>query len=438
MVLIMRSRKLSPRKIALLTAVSALSAIPLAHAGGLMLWEIGTPTLGTASAGWAAMPEDASTAFTNPAGTVWRDDIEMRAAGQLLYGDIGFSNGGLTNVPGNDGGNPIDWFPGGGFYVAGRWTDNLGWGLAMAGNFGAALEYNNGWAGRRFTQDVTLIGMSLIPSLSWKINDCFSIGAGLNVMGSYFNFKSNPRAGLIDEDASLKYSDTEIDYGGNLGIIYRPVPATTFGITFTSEIEVDFEDRLRLRNFGPLFTQLLERFNDKRTDIDTTVPATVTASLRQKLTPATTLYANLNWQDWSKYAQVALEIDNPEQTSLRVNRGYKDTGHFALGVRHDVGRGFLNNWLEGWSLSTGFAYDSSMTTTASLTADTPVADQWRLGLGAGRELCPGVELDLGFTFLWAGNMDIDQRGGPPFNPILEGTYKDTATYFFGGSVQFEL
>jgi len=415
-------------------ATAAGLAAPLANAGGIMLWEIGTPTLGTASAGWAAMPEDASTAFTNPAGTVWRDDTEIRAAGQLMYGDIGFSNGGLSNIPGNDGGNPIEWFPGGGAYAAGRLTDNLGWGLAMAGNFGSALDYKRGWEGRQFAQTVDLIGMSLIPSLSWKINPCLSIGAGLNVMGIYFKYKSAPRAGLIPDNARFRYRDTDIGYGGNLGLIYRPVSGTTFGLSYTSKVDAKFTDRVELDNFGPLFQPLVDRLNGKKTDIDLTVPATVTASLQQALTPATTLYANINWQDWSEYAGVDLQIDNPAQTSIQVNRGYKDTGQLALGVRYQVGRGYL----QGWSLSTGFAYDSAMASEADVTADTPTAEAWRFGLGAGKELCPGLHLDLGYTLAWSGNIDIDQQGRAPFYPRLEGTYKDTALHFFGASVQFKL
>ncbi|WP_308367100.1 MULTISPECIES: outer membrane protein transport protein [unclassified Microbulbifer] len=430
----MNRRNFLCRQLVPVSAAGALLLTSIANAGGLMLWEIGTPTLGTASAGWAAMPEDASTAYTNPAGTVWRDDIEMRLAGQLMYGDIGFSDGGLTNVPGNDGGNPIEWFPGGGAYVAGRLTESLGWGVALAGNFGLGLDYDNDWAGRRFVQDVDLIGMSLIPSLSWKINSCLSIGAGLNVMGIYFKYRSAPRAGLIPGDAKFKYRDIDIGYGGNLGVIYKPVPSTTFGLAYTSEVEADFSDRITLENFGPLFEPLVERFDGTRVGIDLNVPATATASLQQELTPNTTLYANVAWQDWSEYAGVSLEIDNPDQASIKVGRGYKDTGHFALGVRHLVSRGYLRNW----SLSTGFAYDSSMASEAHVTADTPTGKTWRFGLGAGRELCPGVHLDLGYTFVWSGDIDIDQRGRPPFNPRLEGTYKDTALHFFGGSVQFEL
>lgn len=407
---------------------------PAANAGGIMLWEIGTPTLGTASAGWAAMPEDAATAFTNPAGTAWREETEIRAAGQMMYGDVGFSNGGLSNVPGNDGGNPIEWFPGAGAFAAGKLTEELGWGLAMAGNFGLGLDYRNQWAGRRFVQDVDLLGMSLVPSLSWKVNPCLSIGAGVNVMGFYFKYRSAPRAGLVPGNARLKYRDTDVGYGGNLGVIYRPVPATTFGLTYTSKVEARFNDRLELDNFGPLFQPLTDRLDGRRTRIDMNVPATVTASLQQKLTAATTLYANLAWQDWTEYAGVSLEIDNPNQTSVKVDRGYKDTGHFALGVRHRFSRGYLRDW----SLSTGFAYDNSMTTDATVTADTPSGKAWRFGLGAGKELCPGVHLDLGYTLVWSGDIDIDQRGRPPFSPRLQGSYEDTALHFFGGSVQFEL
>ena len=39
-----------------------------AEAGGIILYELGTPDVGRASAGWAARAGDAATLFTNPAG----------------------------------------------------------------------------------------------------------------------------------------------------------------------------------------------------------------------------------------------------------------------------------------------------------------------------------------------------------------------------------
>ena len=47
--------------------LASLIASP-AQAGGLYLYELGTPDVGTAAAGWAARAQDAGTVFTNPAG----------------------------------------------------------------------------------------------------------------------------------------------------------------------------------------------------------------------------------------------------------------------------------------------------------------------------------------------------------------------------------
>nr|WP_010131508.1 outer membrane protein transport protein [Microbulbifer agarilyticus] len=420
-------RKYLPLAIAAL----AVSGAPAAHAGGIMLWQIGTPTLGTASAGWAAMPEDAATAFTNPAGTVWREGMDVRGAAQALYGDIEFTDDGQSNVPGNDGGNALGWFPGTGAFAAGKLAENIGWGFAMAGNFGLGLDYNDAWKGRRFVQNVDLLGMSLIPSLSWQVNDCLSVGVGLNAMVGYLSYQSAPRAGLAGGDAFLRFKDLELGYGTNAGIMYRPVSGTTFGISYTSKVEFDFRDNLRLRDFGPLFAPAVERFDGIRTQIDVDVPATLTASLQQEMTDATTFYANLAWQEWSDYAGVSLELGDPLQTTIKVDRGYQDTGALALGIRHEFDKGMLS----GWYLSTGIALESGMQNTSSVTADTVTNKTWTLGLGAGKELCPGLTMDIGYNYVSLGDVDIDQQGRPPFSPRLQGTYDDANIQFLGTSLQ---
>lgn len=413
--------------------IGTVGLVPQSNAGGLMVWEIGTPTLGTAGAGWAAMPEDASTAYTNPAGTVWRDETQMMASGQLLYGVLEFSNGGESNVPGNDGGNGIEWFPGGGFFAAGRLNENFGWGFAVAGNLGGALDYDNGWQGRRFVTETDLIGMSLMPSLSWKATDCLSFGVGLNLMTGYYRFESRPRAGIEGGNARLKYDDTDVAPGGSFGIIYRPVEGTTLGLNLTTEVDWNFSYNLRLDGFGPLFEPVAERLGGRRLQIDMDVPQTVTASLQQRLAADTTLYANLNWQNWSDFGLVGIEIDNPAQTSATVDRNYDDTWHGALGVRHQ----FRSGTLAGWGLSAGLAYDSSMVENEFRTADVVVDEQWRLGVGGRKEICPGLRMDIGYTLVWMGDVPIDQQGRPPFSPRLQGSYDNYSLNFFGASLQFE-
>ena len=88
------------------------------NAGGLALYEIGARNVGLAGSGWAARGHDASTLFMNPAAMSLFKHSQLMLGAQVLYGDFGFNPNPQTTVEGNDGGNPVGAFPGGGlFYI---------------------------------------------------------------------------------------------------------------------------------------------------------------------------------------------------------------------------------------------------------------------------------------------------------------------------------
>lgn len=72
---------------------SALAGEP-AVAGGLGLYEVGAPDLGTASAGRAALAEDASTAWGNPAGMTRLDGTQVLVGLQPIIVTAEFDPGG--------------------------------------------------------------------------------------------------------------------------------------------------------------------------------------------------------------------------------------------------------------------------------------------------------------------------------------------------------
>src|SRR5512132_2340753 len=73
--------------------LAATVAATSAHAGGLFLYEMGTPDLGTASAGRAAAADNAATAFGNPAGMTRLDQSQMLVGIQPAYGVSHFDKG---------------------------------------------------------------------------------------------------------------------------------------------------------------------------------------------------------------------------------------------------------------------------------------------------------------------------------------------------------
>jgi long-chain fatty acid transport protein len=176
--------RLVARTILLASAGIAAIAANSASAGGVILYEVGTADIGLASAGYTARAQDASTVFTNPAGMSRLEGSQLTLGAQPLYANLGFSIGSSTSpaLGSGDGGNPVGWFPGGGMFYSYSVSPDLKLGFAATGNFGLAEKFDTGWAGRYYVQDSTLIGISFLPSLAYRVRDKLSLGASLNAM----------------------------------------------------------------------------------------------------------------------------------------------------------------------------------------------------------------------------------------------------------------
>ena len=111
-----------------------------AWAGGLALYELGTPDVGTAAAGWSARAQDASTAFTNPAGMTRLERSQMLAGVQPLYVNAKFDTD-SASFGGGDGGNAGGWVPAAGLYYVHDVTQEWKLGVAAASYFGLGLDY---------------------------------------------------------------------------------------------------------------------------------------------------------------------------------------------------------------------------------------------------------------------------------------------------------
>src|SRR5258705_8118458 len=155
-----------------------------ALAGGIGAYEIGSADVGLASAGFGARAQDASTIWTNPAGMTRLEGTQILLGPQLLYGNLSFTIGPGTSAAlgTNNGGNPIGWFPSGGTYFTYSVSKDLKLGFGAAGTFGLGEEYEAGWVGRYYNQSATLLGISLLPSIAYRLNDKFSVGLAVNVM----------------------------------------------------------------------------------------------------------------------------------------------------------------------------------------------------------------------------------------------------------------
>ena len=149
-----------------------------AMAAGFWIYEMGTPDLGTASAGRAASAKDAATVFGNPAGMTSLDRSQLLVGTQLIVGDVHFNRGSGTTVAGGNGGNASGAIPGASFYYAHSVTPDFKLGFWNGSYMGGALQYEDNWSGRYYVQKIEWLTLGAGINGAYKVNDWLSIGGG--------------------------------------------------------------------------------------------------------------------------------------------------------------------------------------------------------------------------------------------------------------------
>jgi long-chain fatty acid transport protein len=367
------------------------------QAGGIELYEIATPDVGLASAGYAARAQDASTVFKNPAGMSQLAGSQFQGGLQLTYGSVEFSRDASTSplLGDNNGGNAIGALPAGGLFFTHALSDRVAVGFGALSYFGLAEEFDDNWVGRYYVQKGVLLGMSLMPAVSVKATDWLSIGAGLNAMYGYMDTEVAYRT-LTPGDGQLKVKDETWGFGANAGILIEPRKGTRFGVTYLSPVGLDFQDRPSLSKpeSVPIF------LNPPQLDLGLTVPQSVMLSVYHELSPKWAVMANLGWQNWDQFGKVDVGVDSDNPTSLTKSLNYQDTWHGAIGVQYHAA--------EKWLLSAGFAYDTSAVDDQDRTLSLPMGEAYRFGLGAQWQVSKAVNLGAAYEFLWAGDMPVTQ------------------------------
>jgi long-chain fatty acid transport protein len=407
-----------------------------AVAGGIMLYEVGTADVGLASAGYNARAQDASTVFTNPAGMTRLPGTQVLAGAQLLYGDLKFSigQGTSTALGTGDGGNPIGWFPGGGLFVSHSLSPDLKVGFAATGNFGLTQKYDSGWVGRYYAQESTLLGISFLPSVAYKVNDKLSLGASLNLMYGVLENKVAVN-NIVGADGQLKLEDNRWGVGVNLGLLYELDPRTRFGLTYNSQVDLDFKAQAEFSGLAPGLEAVLAARGllGANVGLGIKVPQGAMASVFHQLDDRWALLGSVGWQQWSKFGKAEVTLDSNNPTSLTSDLDFKDTWHVAGGAQYR---------LSGpWLLNFGVAYDSKFQSGPNIAVSIPANDAWRFGVGAQHQASKTFEWGVAAEYAYGGTLDVNNQSAAPValggRGNLVGSFNDAATWFLSANFNWK-
>lgn len=143
-------------------------------------------------------------------------------------------------------------------------------------------------------------------------------------------------------------------------------------------------------------------------------------SVHHDLNEDLAVMGNLGWQNWSEFGQVGVSLSEPNAKSLATDANFSDTWHYALGARYRLD--------PMWSVSAGFAYDSSPVSNSDRTVAMPLDRQYRYSLGVHYEMREDLHIGAAYTYMDAGDAPVDQSGGS-----LRGSFRgelDSADFHF--------
>ncbi|MDN2668878.1 TonB-dependent receptor [Vibrio sp. 14N.309.X.WAT.E.F5] len=382
-------------------AATAIFTSLNAFASGLFLQEAVVANAGTTGAGDGVYTRSAAAMWTNPA--TMSHMGESKTTINTMAFDLEMQYQDNQDSSGDGKGHSV--LPSFGAFHAHQVTDKLHLGIALGAVGGSSLDYGSEWAGAALLEDITLTAMQVNPSLSYKLNDQWSVGAGVQFSWAAFQQTTS---------AFTAKQDTDWAYGYNLGVMYTPTDKLKLGASYRSKLEHEFNNELKGSLPG----------SNRSLSTDIALPEIVDVSASYALNQQLDLLTSIQFHRWSAWDETVLDFGasvggNPVG-GIPIKRDWDDVWKFALGADYQ-----LNS---DWRLKAGFSYETSPQDDPSMQwVDLPVDEQYRYSVGAST-YWDDILIDVFYEYADLGSVEMDRL-------MVDGSF-DGRIHFVGVSATF--
>lgn len=383
-------------------------------AAAFALHEQSTTYMGTAFAGTTSpLIPDASSTYYNPASLSDMRNNQMLLSGIYYYGNIKLYNATARNnlgaaVAANSVSRPASNAVIPGISLALRLNKDVVFGFSVNAPFGLNTRYDDTSIARYMGTISKIESVNLNPSLSYKINNQFALGAGFDAMRIKATLNSAIFYGVEGYVNNTGHAWT---YGYHLGVQYTPARDTRMGLVYFSI-------------FNPHVTGTVASFGYPISPAPTLLNSDI--KLPDRLVYSVTHQYNEHWEGvgelelthWSRLSQLRINYNNGRYTQEDLN--YQNTFRLALGANY--------HYSNAWLFKGGLALDQSPVKTAYRNVRLPDADRLWIALGTKYTLNKYLSLDAAYSHLFFKGASISERGVVPGDTAkrLYGNYKSSA------------
>ncbi|WBA14160.1 outer membrane protein transport protein [Salinivibrio proteolyticus] len=407
-------------KIVYLAVAAALGSLSTsAYSAGFQLAETSATGLGRAFAGEAAMADNASAQFRNPALLSYLADTQVSAGGIYVNPNVDIEGDNATygKTSASDVAHDAV-IPN--FYFSHPINDRFTAGLALATNFGMETDLGNDFTGTQFGNEAAVTTFEINPNLAWKATEQLRVGAGLRyVLGEgSIGAKSSAQYGPYPKGTTLKYMEgDDRAWGWQLGVAYDINDNNRIGFNYRSEVELTLEGHAEGLSYDSANPN--RHFSGS---MDLTLPATAELSSLHQLSEKWAVHTSLNWTDWSSFDKLEANIPSLSSDPKMVKvENWEDNYRFAVGTTYQ--------WDQKLTLRSGVAYDTSAVSDKNRTLTIPETDRTWVSVGAGYDVTSQLTLDAAFTYVFAKDAPVKEP--------RDGIASDQSGSVFGGNFEGE-
>ncbi|WP_394211398.1 outer membrane protein transport protein [Enterovibrio calviensis] len=370
--------------------VASILSFGNANAAGYQIAFDSVSGLGRAYAGEAAIGDSAAAMGRNPALMALFKQAEI--SGAMIYFDADIDVTGSSDALSSDDTVPSQFVPS--TYYVQPLNEQLAFGLGFYSNYGLGTDLKNDFAAGDIGGDTSLLSVNLNPSISYRINPMFSVGAGVSLI--YATGEVNRHYGAANPvSPSSKILSWEADdwaLGWNLGALVELDENNRFGLAYRAGVDLelggDFTDHtpglVAIPGGGSV---------DSQSDVP--LPATVEFSGFHQLNHTFAVHYSALWTQWSDYTEfkaTGTGCSVTGGTCFNKPETYDDSWRWSLGATYQLNQAI--------KLRAGVALDEKAGTT---TLSIPDQDAFWYAAGLNYQHSTEWSFDLGLAYMDRSN-----------------------------------
>jgi len=431
--------------------VAAASFSSLSYGAGFAIQEQSVTGLGRAFAGSAAVAEDASTIFFNPAGLTYLSHSELAVglnfiAPQTEFRDEGSSlpialGGGALSGSDSEDGNKSALVPN--FYFAYKFNDKAVAGLGINAPFGLVTKYDDDWKGRYHAIESDLKTVNINPSFAFKPTEKLSLGFGVSVqyidlkLTQAVDFGAACAVAAVGAcatpqgfDGKAKLTADDWSWGYNLGLIFQATEATRLGLSYRSKVSHHLTGEGKFTIPDNAFVQGVAAaggFTNNSISGDVDLPESVSFAIHHQVNSKWTIMADATWTRWDRFQDLTINSATGNRLNSSKEEKWDNTMRYGIGAdyKHD----------DKWTFRGGIAYDETPVSSEYRTARIPDNDRKWVSLGASYKMRDNLTIDAGYSHLFVSDPKIDETDSNGYS--LTGKY-DASVDLLGIQVRWLL